>query len=130
MMQDCSVCGRTVKSGSEYVCNMGIEKFVISNYPGQGESCKAFEQTTRKDSKPRVNDPLLNFFSRRKHPPVKLELEQKIETTQKPETKESQPLSTVGYSNQEINFKYALGWIISAVLSGTIISLLLLGLIG
>jgi hypothetical protein len=117
MVQDCSCCGKVVSAGSGYVCDMGNEKFVISNYPSQGEGCTAFVQTTQKQIKQKVNDPLLNFLNRRKQPKVINPVD---------ETKEKKPTQNSG---EEINFKYAFGWIVSAILGGTFIAMLLMGII-
>jgi outer membrane protein assembly factor BamA len=136
-MQDCSNCMKAVEINPlSHVCNMGANKYVISNYPVQGENCNTYEQSQgRKLVNVKKQDPLVSFFNRhKKEKPSKLDPdEQKIidaynkSIGAKDQIEQHQNFTAP--TNSEINPKYALGWIMSAILGGALISLWLLGLI-
>jgi hypothetical protein len=135
-MQDCSSCGKVIEVNPlSHVCNMGANKYVISNYPVQGENCNTYEQIQgKKLVNVKKQDPLVSFFQRHKAGKVD-DAEQKILEAYERNIGKDQPVHTSlpnQYQpevSQEINFKYALGWISSAVFGGILISLWLLGMI-
>lgn len=135
-MGDCSTCLKAIEINPlSHVCNMGANKYVISNYPMQGENCNTYEQSQgRKLVSVKKQDPLVSFFQKRKAVKVD-DAEQKILEAyeRNMEVKETPIQNSYPIPedvSQEINFKYSLGWISSAVLGGLLISLWLLGMIG
>jgi len=124
-MNDCSNCGKSIEvTPTSHVCSMEGKKYVISNYPAQGENCSALEiMTNKQQAKIKSKDPLINFFNNRKQPKVDDSEKKIIEaydrnmgvpTAPKPYSVES--------SDQEINVRSALGWIVAAVLAGALIA--------
>jgi hypothetical protein len=135
-MNDCSNCGKSIEvTPTSHVCSTEGKKYVISNYPTQGEDCKTFESSTNKQQiKPQSKDPLINFLNKRKQPKeYKMDdAEKKIIEAYNANMgfpKESKTSVSLESPEKEINFKYALGWIMAAVFGGTLISLWLLGLV-
>jgi hypothetical protein len=129
-MNDCSNCGKSIEvTPTSHVCSTEGKKYVISNYPAQGEDCKTFESSTNKQQiKPQNKDPLINFLNKRKQPQVD-DAEKKIIEAYDRNIGMPQQVYPVESSEKEINFKYASGWILAAVFGGTLISLWLLGMI-
>jgi len=132
-MNDCSNCGNSIAvTPTAHVCNMEGKKYVISNYPSQGENCKAFDPITNKQQvKAKSKDPLVDFFKRRKQPKVDDAEKKIIEDFDRnmgvPET--ATKTYAVKSSDQEINVRSALGWVVAAILGGTLIASWLIGVL-
>ena len=131
-MNDCSNCGNSIEvTPTAHVCNMEGKKYVISNYPSQGENCSALKPvaTNSVGVKGKSKDPLVNFFNRRKQPD---DAEKRI--IEAFDRNMNVPTTTKHYnvesSDQEVNVRSALGWILAAVLGGALIgSWLLFGVL-
>jgi hypothetical protein len=118
-MNDCSNCGNSIEVNPlSHVCSMEGKKYVISNYPAQGENCNALELVVKKQVKIKNKA----FFKRRKQPLVD-DAEQKIiEAYDRNVGPKSYPSNSIELPNQEVNVKSALGWIVAAVLAGALIA--------
>ena len=128
-MTDCSNCGNSIEvTPTSHVCNMEGKKYVISNYPAQGETCKTLQPIEKKQVKVKGKDPLVDFFNRRKQPkfddPEKKIIEAFDRNMGVPSSKQS---VSVESSDQEINVRSALGWIVAAILGGALIASWLIG---
>jgi hypothetical protein len=118
-MNDCSNCGNSIEVNPlSHVCSMEGKKYVISNYPAQGENCNALELVVKKQVKIKNKA----FFKRIKHLRVD-DAEQKIiEAYDRNMGPKSYPSVSIEPPNQEINVKSALGWIVAAILAGALIA--------
>ena len=129
-MNDCSNCGNSIEvTPTAHVCNMEGKKYVISNYPAQGENCSALEIMTNKQQvKIKSKDPLINFLNNRKQPKVDDAEKKIIEAFDRNMgVPSNQHISSVESSDQEINVRSALGWIVAAILGGALIASWLIG---
>lgn len=120
MIQECS---KHIQVGiNSHICDIEGKKYPISDYPTSCEGCNQFTPSTQKANpqhkKKDNRDPMLKFIDNYTKPKS-----QPIETTP---TKT--PTNNPQVSNSEINFKYATGWIISAILAGGIIAYWLIGM--
>jgi hypothetical protein len=130
-MNDCSNCGKSIEvTPTSHFCSTEGKTYVISNYPAQGEDCKTFESSTKKQQiKPQNKDPLINFLNKRKQPKVD-DAEKKIIEAFDKNMGVPQQVYPVESSDQEVNVRSALGWILAAVLGGALIgSWLLFGVL-
>jgi hypothetical protein len=129
-MNDCSNCSKSIEiTPTSHVCSTEGKKYVISDYPAQGKNCSALEIVTNKQqTKIKSKDPLISFLNNRKKPSVD-EAEKKIIEAFDKNMGMPQQVYPVESSDQEINIRNALGWVLSAVFGGVLISLWLLGMI-
>jgi hypothetical protein len=129
-MNNCSNCSKSIEiTPTSHVCSTEGKKYVISNYPAQGENCKTLELIANKHQvKVKSKDPLISFINNRKKPSVD-EAEKKIIEAFDKNMGMPQQVYPVESSDQEINIRNALGWVLSAVFGGVLISLWLLGMI-
>jgi 3-oxoacyl-ACP reductase-like protein len=131
-MNDCSNCSKSIEiTPTSHVCSTEGKKYVISNYPAQGENCSVLEIVTNKQqTKVKSKDPLISFINNRKKPSVD-EAEKKIIEAfdRNMGVPTSKPVSSVESSDQEVNPRNALGWIVAAVLGGVLVASWLLGVV-
>jgi 3-oxoacyl-ACP reductase-like protein len=127
-MNDCSNCSKSIEiTPTSHVCSTEGKKYVISNYPVQGENCSALEPVTNKQqTKVKSKDPLISFINNRKKPSVD-DAEKKIIEAFDKNMGMPQQVYPVESSGDEINPRSALGWIVAAVLGGALIASWLLG---
>lgn len=120
-MNDCSNCGNSIEvTPTSHVCSMEGKKYVISNYPAQGENCNALELVVKKQVKIKKT-----FFLKRNKQSRVDDAEQKIiEAYDRNVGPKSYPSVSGEAPNpsQEVNVKSALGWIVAAVLAGALIA--------
>jgi hypothetical protein len=134
-MNDCLNCGKSIEvTPTSHVCSTEGKKYVISNYPAQGEDCKTWEPITNKQQlkvKNKSKDPLINFINNRKHPKESKvdDAEKKIIEAYDKNMGISQQVYPVESSEGEINLRSALGWIVAAVLGGALIASWLIGVL-
>jgi hypothetical protein len=129
-MNDCSNCSKSIEiTPTSHVCSTEGKKYVISNYPVQGENCSALEPVTNKQqTKVKSKDPLISFINNRKKPSVD-DAEKKIIEAFDKNMGMPQQVYPVESSGDEINPRSALGWIVAAVLGGALIASWLLGVV-
>jgi hypothetical protein len=128
-MNDCSNCSKSIEiTPTSHVCSTEGKKYVISDYPAQGENCKTLDPiTNRHQVKSKSKDPLVDFFNRRKQPKVDDAEKRIIEAFDRNMNVSPQQVYPVESSGDEINPRSALGWIVAAVLGGALIASWLLG---
>jgi hypothetical protein len=127
-MNDCSNCSKSIEiTPTSHVCSTEGKKYVISNYPVQGENCKTLDPIINKRQvKQKSKDPLINFINNRKQPKVD-DAEKKIIEAFDKNMGSPQNVYPVEVSGDEINPRSALGWIVAAVLGGALIASWLIG---
>jgi hypothetical protein len=129
-MNDCSNCSKSIEiTPTSHVCSTEGKKYVISDYPTQGENCKTLDPITKKHQvkvKSKSKDPLINFINNRKQPKVD-DAEKKIIEAFDKNMGMPQQVYPVESSGDEINPRNALGWIVAAILGGALIASWLLG---
>lgn len=110
----CENCGKHVASGSNNACVIEGKVYPINDYPVLSSACGSFElkESVSDKVKKKSKDPLENF--------IKTKLS-------KPTPTAPVPPKEIPTEKNEINFKYALGWVISAILGGTLIAVMLIG---
>jgi hypothetical protein len=119
---DCSNCKKVVEINPlSHVCNMGSAKYVISDYPSQGENCNLYELKNQGrqiiSGKKRYS-----FFQSFKRGNVD-DAERKIlEAYDRNVGLKSYSSNSIRPSSQEVNVKSALGWIVAAILAGALIA--------
>lgn len=108
----CETCTKHVNSGNNHACVIEGKVYPITDYPGV--ACNSFElkENIASKIKAKSKDPLENFIKNK---------------LSKPATTAPVPPKEIPIEKNEINFKYALGWVISAILGGTIIAIMLIG---
>jgi len=120
-MNDCSTCSKSIEvTPTSHVCSTEGKKYVISNYPAQGENCNALELVVKKQVKIKKT-----FFLKRNKQSRVDDAEQKIiEAYDRNVGPKSYPSVSGEAPNpsQEVNVKSALGWIVAAVLAGALIA--------
>jgi hypothetical protein len=147
-MNDCSNCNNSINANGSHACKVGNSTYLISDYPAQGVECSTWNQgkTQKLTKEVRSKDPLVSWlskFKKTKEPdivaviPVGDEIEQKAIEYFDKHAKEAginiekpqhqHVVNPVVYG--EVNFKYALGWIVAAVFGGVLVSIWLLGLL-
>jgi hypothetical protein len=128
-MNDCSNCSKSIEiTPTSHVCSTEGKKYVISDYPTQGENCKTLDPITNKHQvQVKSKDPLINFINNRKQPKVDDAEKKIIEAYEKNMGVPTQNVYPVEVSGDEINPRSALGWIVAAVLGGALIASWLIG---
>jgi hypothetical protein len=132
-MNDCSNCSKSIEvTPTSHVCSTEGKKYVISDYPAQGENCKTLEPIINKHQvKVKSKDPLINFINNRKQPkePKMDYAEKKIIAAYEANMGMPQQVYPVEASGDEINPRSALGWIVAAILGGALIASWLIGVL-
>jgi hypothetical protein len=134
-MNDCSNCSKSIEvTPTSHVCSTEGKKYVISDYPAQGENCKTLDPITNKHQvkvKSKSKDPLINFINNRKQSkePKVDDAEKKIIAAYEANMGMPQQVYPVESSDQEINVRSALGWIVAAVLGGALVASWLIGVL-
>ena len=100
-MIDCASFKKCLESGADHICNTEQGKFVITNFPTQGEKCKAYKEKPTTIIQKKVWLPKL--------------------------TKNQKPPTNLQSTEKTVSFKNGLGWIVAAVLAGVLIGMQLFG---
>jgi hypothetical protein len=130
-MNDCSNCSKSIEiTPTSHVCSTEGKKYVISDYPAQGENCKTLDPiTNRHQVKSKSKYPLVDFFNRRKQPKVDDAEKRIIEAFDRNMNVPPQQVYPIESSGDEINPRSALGWIVAAVLGGALVASWLIGVL-